>query len=212
MFVPVVGAIRSRAASHAVLRPELLEQVRGLDAMDLLVDRALVGVQRAADEFLHEPVDLRGRRLRIFDVRVAPLGVVAALGRVDVEDAARVDVLLRDVQVGVGPQLVQEKPDLLVVGSVRAMGDRDSFRHRCARRQHAYRGGAAVEARTTTARLADHAESSPDEESHSTVQCTNASTKHPSRAPSLFLPGVRRGAWAAGRAPVAYADWCVRTV
>ena len=133
MFVPVVGAIRSRAASHAVLRPELLEQVRGLDAMDLLVDRALVGVERAADEFLHEPVDLRGRRLRIFDVRVAPLRVVAALGRVDVEDAARVDVLLRDVQVGVGPQLLQEKPDLLVIGSVRAMGDRDRLRHRCAR-------------------------------------------------------------------------------
>ena len=115
MFVPVSGAIRSRAASHAVLRPELLEQVRGLDAMDLLVARALVGVQRASHEFLHEPVDLRGRRLRIFDVRVAPLRVVAALGRVDVEDAARVDVLLRDVQVGVGPQLLQKKPDLLVI-------------------------------------------------------------------------------------------------
>ena len=152
MFVPVSGAIRSRAASHAVLRPELLEQVRGLDAMDLLVERALVGVQRAADEFPHEPVDLRGRRLRVFDVRVAPLRVVAALGRVDVEDAARVDVLLRDVQVGVGPQFFQEKPDLLVIGSVRAMGDRDSFRHRCARRQQTYRG-AAVEAQATTRRV-----------------------------------------------------------
>ena len=207
MFVPVVGAIRSRAASHAVLRPELLEQVRGLDAMDLLVDRALVGVERAADEFLHEPVDLRGRRLRIFDVRVAPLRVVAALGRVDVEDAARVDVLLRDVQVGVGPQLLQEKPDLLVIGSVRAMGDRDRLRHRCARRQQTYRGGAAVDTPTRRRRLGR-----ARRERKFTNGSTKASTKPPSRAPSLFLPGVRRGAWAAGRAPVAYADWCVRTV
>ena len=208
MFVPVVGAIRSRAASHAVLRPELLEQVRGLDAMDLLVERALVGVQRAADEFLHEPVDLRGRRLRIFDVRVAPLRVVAALGRVDVEDAARVDVLLRDVQVGNGPQLLQEKPDLLVVGSVRAMGDRDSFRHRCARRQHAYRGGAAVEARARRRRRGWQRHTQELSEENSTY----GSTKRARGSPSLFLPGVRRGAWAAGRAPVAYADWCVRTV